>query len=79
MKILRTPDACFADLEGFPFTPHYTAIRTADGSDLRIHHVDEGTRDGPIVLCLHGEPAWSYLYRKMIPLLSKRCGDPAGF
>jgi haloalkane dehalogenase len=70
MKILRTPDACFADLEGFPYAPRYTTIRTADGSDLRIHHVDEGPRDGPLVLCMHGEPAWSYIYRKMIPLLT---------
>jgi haloalkane dehalogenase len=70
MKILRTPDERFLKLEGFPFAPHYTEIRTADGSDMRIHHVDEGPRDGPVVLCLHGEPAWSYLYRKMIPLLT---------
>ncbi len=70
MIILRTPDACFVGLEGFPFAPHYTTIRTADGSDLRIHHVDEGPRNAPIVLCMHGEPAWSYLYRKMIPLLT---------
>lgn len=70
MKILRTPDECFVDLEGFPFSPHYTTIRTADGTELRIHHVDEGPRDGPIVLCMHGEPAWSYIYRKMILLLT---------
>lgn len=70
MKILRTPDERFSGLDGFPFAPHFTTIPTADGSELRIHHVDEGPRDGPIVLCLHGEPAWSYLYRKMIPLLT---------
>lgn len=70
MKILRTPDERFSGLDGFPFAPHYTTIRNADGGDLRIHHVDEGSRDGPIVLCMHGEPAWSYLYRKMIPLLT---------
>lgn len=70
MKILRTPDDCFADLADFPFEPHYTTIKTADGSDLRIHHLDEGPKDGPIVLCMHGQPAWCYLYRKMIPLLT---------
>lgn len=70
MKILRTPDKCFVDLEGFPFEPHYTKIYTSDGSELRIHHVDEGPLTGPIVLCMHGEPAWSYIYRKMIPLLT---------
>jgi len=69
MKILRTPDARFANLADYPFAPHYTVIQTADGSDLRIHHLDEGPRDGPVVLCMHGQPVWSYLYRKMIPYL----------
>ncbi|RZO71781.1 MAG: alpha/beta fold hydrolase [OM182 bacterium] len=70
MKILRTPDSRFHDLVGYPFAPHYTNIRTEDGSELRIHHLDEGPMDGPLVLCLHGQPAWSYLYRKMIPKLT---------
>ena len=69
MKILRTPDACFEGLADYPFKPHYTTIKTEDGSDLRIHHLDEGAADAPIVLCMHGQPVWSYLYRKMIPLL----------
>ena len=69
MKILRTPDHHFANLVEYPFAPHYTVIQTDDGSDLRIHHLDEGPKDGPIVLCMHGQPVWSYLYRKMIPLL----------
>jgi haloalkane dehalogenase len=62
MEILRTPDERFADLPGFPFAPHYVEV---DG--LRVHHVDEGPREGQVVLMLHGEPSWSYLYRKMIP------------
>lgn len=70
MKILRTPDECFAGLEDFPFLPRYTTIGAGNGSELRIHHVDEGPREGPVVLCMHGEPAWSYIYRKMIPLLT---------
>ncbi|MEN0651751.1 MULTISPECIES: haloalkane dehalogenase [Hyphobacterium] len=70
MKILRTPDTCFENLENYPFAPHYTSIRTQDGAELRIHHIDEGPKDGPAVLCLHGEPAWSYVYRKMIPVLT---------
>ncbi|MEZ5945606.1 MAG: haloalkane dehalogenase [Hyphomonas sp.] len=70
MKILRTPDACFDRIKDYPFAPNYTAIRTADGSELRIHHLDEGPKTGSIVLCMHGQPAWSYLYRKMIPLLT---------
>ncbi len=71
MQILRTPDARFADLADYPFAPHYTFIQTDDGADLRIHHVDEGPPDGPLVLLMHGQPVWSYLYRKMIPLLTQ--------
>ena len=69
MKVLRTPDESFANLKDYPFAPHYTEVKTHDGSDLRIHHIDEGPQQGPIVLCMHGQPVWSYLYRKMIPLL----------
>jgi haloalkane dehalogenase len=60
MEILRTPDERFANLPDFPFAPHYVQL-----GELRVHHVDEGS--GPVVLCLHGEPSWSFLYRKMIP------------
>jgi haloalkane dehalogenase len=63
MKLLRTPEERFANLPGFPFAPHYTEL---DG--LRVHHVDEGPPNAPVVLMLHGEPSWSYLYRKMIPV-----------
>lgn len=61
----RTPDECFEGLPGWSFEPHYA---TVDG--LRVHYVDEGPRDGDIVLLLHGQPAWGYLYRKMIPILA---------
>lgn len=70
MKVLRTPEERFANLPDYPFDPHYTEIDTAEGARLRIHHIDEGPRDGPIILCLHGQPVWSYLYRKMIPVLT---------
>ncbi len=66
MKILRTPDARFADLPGFPYPAHYA--QTSDG--LRMGYVDEGPRDAPVVLLLHGEPSWSYLYRTMIPVFT---------
>ena len=69
MKILRTPDERFENIKGYPFEPHYTTIKTHDDSDLRIHHIDEGPRDGPILLAMHGQPVWSYLYSKMIPHL----------
>jgi haloalkane dehalogenase len=70
MKTLRTPDDRFSDLPGYPFEPHYVEVGDGDGASLRIHYVDEGPRDGEIVLMLHGEPSWSFLYRKMIPLLT---------
>ena len=69
MDTLRTPDDRFADLPGYPFAPHYADIPDGDGGSLRVHHVDEGDADAPVVLLLHGEPSWSYLYRHMIPVL----------
>ncbi len=63
--VLRTPDDRFANLPGFPFQPRYVTL-----GDTRMHYVDEG--QGQIILCLHGEPTWSYLYRKMIPPLAAR-------
>ena len=71
MHILRTPDCQFSGLKDYPFKPHYTVIKTHDGSDLRIHHIDEGPLDGPVILCMHGQPVWSYLYARMIPHLIK--------
>jgi haloalkane dehalogenase len=65
MQTLRTPDERFENLPGYDFLPHYVDI---DG--LRMHYVDEGPREGPVVLLLHGEPSWSYLYRHMIPPLA---------
>lgn len=65
LEFVRTPDERFEGLSGYPFEPHYVTI---DG--LRMHYVDEGPADGQVVLLLHGEPSWSYLYRKMIPGLA---------
>ena len=69
MEILRTPDERFHDLPGYPFEPRYVEVDDGDGGTLRIHYVDEGPADGEAVLLLHGEPTWSYLYRRMIPVL----------
>ena len=66
MAALRTPDERFADLPGFTFAPHYFEI---DG--LRAHYLDEGPHHAAVTaLCLHGNPTWSYLYRKMIPVFT---------
>ena len=63
MDALRTPDERFADLPGYSFAPHYLEGARA----LRMHYLDEGPPAAPVALCLHGQPTWSYLYRKMIP------------
>jgi haloalkane dehalogenase len=67
LKLQRTPDAAFAGIADYPFAPHYAEITDPlDGTNIRLHFVDEGPRDAPIVLMMHGEPTWSYLYRHMI-------------
>ncbi|MDO8906913.1 MAG: haloalkane dehalogenase [Pseudohongiella sp.] len=63
--IFRTPDERFRSLADYPFAPHYLQL-----DDVRMHYVDEGPEQGQVVLLLHGEPSWSYLYRKMIPVLA---------
>jgi len=72
VKILRTPDERFAGLPDFPFAPHYCEVKDADGTALRIHFIDEGTQSAPPVLLMHGEPSWSYLYRKIVANLTAR-------
>jgi haloalkane dehalogenase len=62
----RTPDSQFENLPGYDYTPYY--VEHENG--LRMHYLDEGLRDGPTFLCLHGQPSWSYLYRKMIPVFA---------
>lgn len=72
MEVLRTPDERFADLPGYPFAPTYFDIERGDGTGtLRVHFLDEGPRDAAeTVLLMHGEPSWSFLYRRMIPVLA---------
>ncbi len=69
MESLRTPDDRFADLPGYPFAPNYADISDQDGGTLRVHYLDEGPSDAAPILLMHGEPSWSYLYRKIIPSL----------
>jgi haloalkane dehalogenase len=69
MDVLRTPDERFTDLPAYPFSPHYLEVADGDGGELRVHYVDEGPAGADPVLLLHGEPSWSFLYRKMIPIV----------
>ncbi|WCO66912.1 haloalkane dehalogenase [Iamia majanohamensis] len=69
MQTVRTPDERFADLPDFPFAPHFVEVDDDEGGTLRVHHLDEGPADGPVVLLMHGEPTWSFLYRHMVPTL----------
>jgi len=70
MRLLRTPDERFANLPGYPFAPHYMEIPWPGAEPIRVHFVDEGPSDAAPVLMLHGEPSWSYLYRKVIPVVT---------
>ena len=63
-QVLRTPESRFTDLPDFAYAPQYAQV-----GGLRIAYIDEGPRDAPVVLLMHGEPTWSFLYRKMIPPL----------
>ena len=65
MEILRTPDDRFTDLSDYSFESHYLQY-----DEVRIHYLDEGTSENETVLLIHGEPSWSYLYRKMIPIIA---------
>ena len=69
METIRTPDARFENLPGYSFAPHYTEVSDGEGGRLRIHCVDEGPRDASPILLIHGQPSWSFLYRKMVPIL----------
>jgi haloalkane dehalogenase len=72
LKILRTPDARFTDLPDFPFTPRYCEVTDSDGTVLRIHYLDEGPPGASPVLLMHGEPSWSFLYRRIVANLAAR-------
>jgi haloalkane dehalogenase len=72
MQVLRTPDEAFAGIADYPFAPHYLKVTDrATGTPLRLHHVDEGPPGAAPILLMHGEPSWSYLYRKFVgPLVA---------
>ncbi len=70
VRLLRTPDDRFTDLPDFPFEPRYVELDDPHGGVIRVGYVEAGPADGPVVLLLHGEPSWSFLYRKMLPVLA---------
>lgn len=79
MDRVRTPDERFESLPGYAFEPRYAEVADAEGGTLRVHYLDEGPVGAEVVLLLHGEPSWSFLYRKMIPPLvaeGLRCVAP---
>ncbi|NAS13594.1 alpha/beta fold hydrolase [Flavobacteriaceae bacterium R33] len=66
MKVIRTPEERFKNLPDYSFASHYMEVEPG----LRLHYLDEGNKEDPVALLLHGEPSWSFLYRKMIPILA---------
>jgi haloalkane dehalogenase len=70
MDYLRTDDQRFFALPSYDFAPNYVFVDDTEGSQLRMHYVDEGPRSGEIILFLHGEPSWCFLYRKMIAIFA---------
>ena len=70
-QVLRTPDSQFEDLPDYDFTPQYINVADPDLGDIRVHFIDVGPADGQTVIMMHGEPSWSFLYRKM----TKRVSD----
>ena len=84
MQTLRTPDDRFDDVPGFPYAPSYSEIPDGEGGSLQVAWVQHGPDDADPILMLHGEPSWSFLYRKMIPILVEAghrviCPDLVGF
>ncbi|MGH3561158.1 MAG: haloalkane dehalogenase [Mycobacterium sp.] len=84
MQTLRTPDERFAQVPDFPYPPRYCEVPDADGGVLRVAWIEDGPENADPILMLHGEPSWSYLYRKMIPILVAAghrviCPDLVGF
>jgi haloalkane dehalogenase len=66
LQFLTTPEHCFEQITDFHYSPHFLQVDDNEGGSLQLHYIDEGPKDGNVVLMLHGEPSWSYLYRKMI-------------
>ena len=72
MKVLSTPAGAVAGLVDYPFASHFVSVSDGEGGTLRVHYVDEGPRDGKPVVLLHGNPSWSFLWRKQIAAVAAR-------
>ena len=72
MDVLRTPEERFGGLPEFGYEPRYVTVETPGAGEVRMAYVEAGPPDGPVVLLLHGEPSWSFLYRTMLPVLADR-------
>ena len=66
LQFLTTPEHCFQQITDFCYAAHFLQVDDNEGGSLKLHYIDEGPKDGNVVLMLHGEPSWGYLYRKMI-------------
>ncbi|MDW3097646.1 haloalkane dehalogenase [Pyruvatibacter sp. HU-CL02332] len=71
MEFRRTPDECFENLAGYPFLPNYVEVSDFEGGTLRMNYVDEGPQEAQPVVMIHGNPTWSYMWRKLIPVLAE--------
>ena len=69
MDVKRTPDRYFRDLKDYAYHPHYALIPDGAGGTLRMHYVDEGPAHAPVILLLHGQGQWAYMFRHMLPIL----------
>ena len=69
MKIIAHDPARFSALPDYPFAENWLTIDLGEGLSAQMHYLDEGPKDAPPLILFHGEPSWSYLYRKMIPML----------